>query len=59
MRWLILAPLEKKSCQGFFYQKTFSYLIELGHEIVGYVADKPIKTSPVFSDSIYINNLIF
>ena len=59
MRWLILAPLEKKSCQGFFYQKTFSYLIELGHEIVGYVADKPLKTSPVFSDSIYINNLIF
>ena len=59
MRWLILAPLEKKSCQGFFYQKTFSYLIELGHEIVGYVADKPLKTSIVFSDSIYINNLIF
>jgi hypothetical protein len=59
MRWLILAPLEKKSCQGFFYQKTFSYLIELGHEIVGYVADKPLKTSPVFPDSIYINNLIF
>ena len=59
MRWLILAPLENKSCQGFFYQKTFSYLIELGHEIVGYVAEKPPKVSPAFQGSMYINNLIF
>lgn len=59
MRWLILAPLENKSCQGFFYQKTFSYLTELGHKIVGYVADKPPKVSPAFQGSMYINNLIF
>ena len=59
MRWLILVPLEKKSCQGFFYQKTFSYLIKLGHEIIGYVADKPLKVNPDFHGGMYINNLIF